>query len=173
MHKDPDSIKEQIFELITHRGRNNPILSRDIEARLEISGPLVREMVRVLRRAGEPIVAGEKGYFMAKNVGEVDLIVKDLQSRINSMAGTLSAIKRKAYERFGYQEQFDFTSNGAQVPKDAPGSTAGAYQHREEKGTGRSLFSVPADSQKRASESPGQRGVVSGVGKGFSLDDLL
>ena len=46
MSQDPDSIKGLIFELILQRDRNNPILSRDIEAELDISGFLVREGVR-------------------------------------------------------------------------------------------------------------------------------
>jgi len=57
--------KKDVFNLIGSRTRNNPIKSEDIENRFFISGPDVREIIRDLRRNGEPIVATENiGFIM-------------------------------------------------------------------------------------------------------------
>lgn len=81
MRRDSYLIKQRVFEIISQRNRNHPVLSRGIESSLGISGPVVRDAVRELRRSGEPIVATEGGYFVAMSAREVDLIVRDLQSK--------------------------------------------------------------------------------------------
>lgn len=163
----------KVFKIITHLDRKNPILSKEIERSLDMSGPSVRAAIRELRRHGEPIVATEHGYFMATSAKEVDLIVKDLQNRLDSLGKTISAIKRKGYERFGRQSIFGFGSNGDQVQASKKSSGDGTPDDSPGQGKGRDLFLVQTNSGKSSSERLRRQRNVPGELQNNSLDDLL
>ena len=141
---------EQILSYIAHRDSSNPILSRDLEKYLDISGPAVRDAIRLLRRSGHPIVATEHGYFYAQTPEEVDIIVQDLSARISSLSKTRSAILQKAYERFQLQRRFEFGSTNCAVQGAEQGRTDEASGDSEEKTRRRDLLSMQLDNNKSA-----------------------
>lgn len=145
----------------------NPVLSKELEEELNISGPVVRSIIRQFRRSGEPIVASEKGYYLASNPQEVSLIVEDLRKRIKSMGETVSKLQQKSYERFETQKEFQFSSGSHQVQKAIKGGADEVRKDSQEEGRSRRLLYVQPGSKQNP---PGH---IHGKQQDFTLDDLL
>ena len=158
--------KKDVFNLIGSRTRHNPVKSEDIEKRFLISGPDVREIIRDLRRSGEPIVATQKGYYVAKDKEDVDVIVNDLTKRIASMGKTLRELERKVYDRLGYQITFPgFGCDRIQLfAKDHPGEI-----HRDSQKEGASEGMRPVQDNSKEDG----HGELAYVGEDLSLGGLL
>jgi hypothetical protein len=159
--------RRDIFIMIARRTHNNPIFSHDIEISLGLAGPAVRDIVRELRRAGEPIVASDKGYYFASTAEEVDKIVADLQQRIESMGKTVAAIKRTGYERIGRQARFSFSEGRGSVQGAPQGDAAPIHSDSEEEVGGKSLLPL------RMANKEDTLGYIPGICEAFSLDSLL
>lgn len=159
--------RRNIFNMIARRTQNNPILSREIEISLGLAGPAVRDIVRELRWAGEPIVASDKGYYFALTAEEVDKIVKDLQQRIESMGKTVAAIKRRGYERISRQARFSFSKGHGSVQGAPEGDTASIHSDSEKEVGGKGLLPMRVDNKENSS------GHIPGMVEAFSLDALL
>lgn len=153
--------------MIARRTHNNPILSRDIEFSLGLAGPAVRDVIRDLRRAGEPIVATDKDYYLASTAEEVGKIVADLQQRIESMGKTVAAVKRRGYERISRQARFSFSEGRGSIQGVAQGDAASICSDREEEVGGKSLLPLRVDNKE------GTSGYLPGVCEDFTLDSLL
>ena len=102
-YRKHDHLMGDIYNEISKRSKYKPIVSKDLERCFDISGSEVRDIVRVLRRKGEPIVGSNTGYFLASGTGEIQELIADLVSRISSMSETVKAIKDKAYDKYGTQ----------------------------------------------------------------------
>lgn len=158
--------KKDVFNFIVSRTRYNPVKSEDIEKRFFITGPDVREIIRDLRRSGEPIVATGKGYYMAQAKEDVDVIVNDFTKRITSMGKTLRELERKVYDRLGYQITFPgFGCDGVQLfAKGHPGEI---HRDSEKKSASQGMQYMPDHSKESGS------GELAYVGEDLSLDGLL
>ena len=82
----------ELMVLSTIRGRES-IYSAEIERQLAISGSVLRDIVKSLRRAGYPIVGGNSGYFLAKTRKQYEALLDDLQGRANSLAHTVRKLR--------------------------------------------------------------------------------
>ena len=93
-------MKDRIESIIRLHDLENPIYSIEIETQTGLSGILVREILRELRREHKPIANSNKGYFWAKNMAELQDTLDDLEHRETSLR-----ITRKAMENcFSEQE---------------------------------------------------------------------
>ncbi len=173
MHSTLIDIEKEVLKMISGLDHSRPILSKELERALDISGPMVRAAIRELRRSGEPIVATEHGYFMATSSKEVDLIVKDLQARFDSLGKTISAIKRRGYERFGMQRVFGFRTDDIKFQGALKGRDNEIRGDSPGQGQTRDLLSVPADRVEGASQGCVRERDVPGTFKDTPLDDLL
>ena len=81
-----------------HSGRKKAAKSPVLEARFNITGKELRDMVNSLRRAGYPICSDERGYYYAKTAQELKATINQLSRRIAGIAtardGLLSTYKR-------------------------------------------------------------------------------
>ena len=160
-------MKGVVFKVICQRSKSNPVLSRELEEAVNVSGPGIRNIIRQLRRSGEPVVASDRGYCLASNPEEVNLIVEDLRKRIKSMGETISKLQRGSYERFEPQRQFLFSPAGSQVQEAAEEGSDEVRQDCQDKGSSRGLLHVQADSRK---DKPR---IIQREQPDFALDDLL
>ena len=160
------TLRQKILSFISKRNHFHPLLSREIEIAFNISGPTLRDIVRELRRIGEPIVASKYGYYMARSTKEVDYIVTDLQKRINSLSKTVSNLRKRSYEKFG-NRQFEFSPGSDPIQETAAGKDSEVYKHSQGKGTQKDVLPVPVDCRE------GAQGDFYGAGADLSLDSLL
>ena len=98
-----DYLLGDVYNEIAKRSKYKPIFSKDLEKKFDISGSEIRDTIRGLRRKGEPIVGSNTGYYLAAGTEDIKELVADLESRISSMRETVTAIKKRAYDRFGTQ----------------------------------------------------------------------
>lgn len=66
----------------------------------------IRASVEELRNEGIPIVSdsGHAGYYFASNLGEVETLTQELESRSKKMLEQSRMMKRRALELFGAQQ---------------------------------------------------------------------
>ena len=77
-------MENHVIAMIYNKTKNNPILSAEIERRLDISGGVVRDIVHRARTEQDiPICAESKGYFMPRDKVEALRTIKSLRSRAN------------------------------------------------------------------------------------------
>jgi len=107
-YRKHDYLMGDIYNEISKRSKYKPIVSKDLERCFDIDGSEVRDIVRVLRRKGEPIVGSHSGYYLATGSTEIQELIADLVSRISSMSETVKAIKDKAYDKYGTQLTLEF-----------------------------------------------------------------
>ena len=69
-----------------HKGEQNVISSRELEAAFQIRGPDLRRVIDCLRGEGIPICSTDKGYFYASTKEELERTVRQLRSRIKKIA---------------------------------------------------------------------------------------
>ena len=76
------SMESHVIAMIHGRNKDNPILSREIERRLGISGVIIRDIVHRARTEQDiPICAESKGYFMPSNYLDAKRTIESLFSR--------------------------------------------------------------------------------------------
>ena len=75
-------MENHVIAMIYNKTKNDPILSAEIERRLDISGGVVRDIVhRARTEQNLPICAESKGYFMPRDKVEALRTIKSLKSR--------------------------------------------------------------------------------------------
>ncbi len=85
--------KNDILNSIKLRTSQNPILSSNLEFLYGINGCEVRDIIRELRREGEPIANSKHGYYYAKEFSEIEPTISDLENRALSMLETVKKLK--------------------------------------------------------------------------------
>lgn len=73
---------------------DKPVTSKQIEHSLGISGMDVRAAVNRLRRKGQPVGSGEKGYFICKTTGDVDRVINQLSSRVQGITNAILGLHK-------------------------------------------------------------------------------
>jgi biotin operon repressor len=86
---DLDGTTLWVASYIEGRTKDNPILSREIEDTLLITGAQVRHAVRCLRRHGFWIASGTRGYWVPENKDEYLESMRHLRNRMLSLSTTL------------------------------------------------------------------------------------
>ena len=75
-------MENHVIAMSYNKTKNDPILSAEIERRLDISGGVVRDIVHRARTEQDiPICAESKGYFMPRDKVEALRTIKSLKSR--------------------------------------------------------------------------------------------
>ena len=83
-----------VIAMIHERSKGNPILSRDIERRLGISGVIVREVVHKARTEENiPICAESNGYFMPSHKVDAERTIRSLRSRAKQLVEAANGIE--------------------------------------------------------------------------------
>ena len=72
---------------------DNPIKSKVIEQKYNLSGEIVREIVRNARRNGVPIASDSNGYFYAASQKELKETLDQLRNRAKSILKTINALE--------------------------------------------------------------------------------
>lgn len=113
MSHDGEQVKEQVKEIILdHRGRDNPISSRDINEQLNLdnvgSFPNTREVIRELILEEQiPIAAGGNGYYVIETEDELQHYIDSLEGRMLSIADRKYGVRRAAQAWDGEIEPSD------------------------------------------------------------------
>lgn len=72
---------ETILRIISEHTTDEPIKSRQIELRTQLSGAEIREIVHELRLSKHPIASDDRGYYMARSEQELEHTKAQLRSR--------------------------------------------------------------------------------------------
>jgi len=72
------------------KAAKNPVL----EARFDISGRVLREIVNKLRCEGQPICSDENGYYYASSETELSATIQQLNNRISNIAKAKNGLVR-------------------------------------------------------------------------------
>jgi len=65
-----------------------------LEARFNISGRALREIINELRCRGHPICSDENGYYYASNEAELSATIRQLNNRISNIAKARNGLLR-------------------------------------------------------------------------------
>jgi len=80
------------------RSKTRPVTSKEIETKMNLTGPEVRAIVSHLRTKGAPIASGGKGYFWAKTYNELGITAEHLKARIVRMQTVLNGLERPMFD---------------------------------------------------------------------------
>ena len=83
---NPSIFKDRILNYLkVCTGFNQPKVSRELQARWNLSDVTVRQTIGLLRDDGEPIASGPKGFFYATSPDELESTIDNLGERIAVM----------------------------------------------------------------------------------------
>ena len=90
-----DLVEKLIKGLSPKIGRNNAVTSTVICKSLNIVGPRLRKLINFIRITNQlpGLCSSSKGYFVAKNLGEIDDYIISLKQRIKSQVEVLNSIE--------------------------------------------------------------------------------
>lgn len=84
-----------------HKGQENAVSSKELEAAFHISGRELRRSVNRLRCDGHPICSADAGYFYAARQSEIRATVAQLAGRISKIAAATKGLLRSYEETEG------------------------------------------------------------------------
>ena len=84
-----------ILASIKLRTKKNPIYSGELESQYNLTGFEVRNIIRELRRDGEPIANSKQGYYYARNINEIQETLQDLRGRATSLLNTARLLENR------------------------------------------------------------------------------
>lgn len=90
---DQQFVQSFLSGMKAHR-RDNPIISKKIESKMGLTGPDVRDIVRHLRRLGNPICSFHKGYYWTHDPDDLQQTIDHLESRARDEFVTAAALKK-------------------------------------------------------------------------------
>lgn len=79
---------------IFQRNKGNTVTSDELEKHLCISGAEVRKLINHARKSLEPIGSGQKGYFYASTLKEIEPTIKHLEERANAIYHVAACLKK-------------------------------------------------------------------------------
>lgn len=77
-----------------HEGK--PITTRTLQEHFGIRSRVLQHIIRILRKAGHPIISGDFGYMYTRDVGKLNLFAQRLLSASVDMIDTANVIKKIA-----------------------------------------------------------------------------
>ena len=90
---DQQFVQSFLAGMKAHR-KDNPIISNKIESKMGLTGPEVRDIVRHLRRLGNPICSSGKGYYWTHDPDDLQQTIDHLESRARVELVTAAALKK-------------------------------------------------------------------------------
>ncbi|MCK4521388.1 MAG: hypothetical protein KAU20_02355 [Nanoarchaeota archaeon] len=79
----------RLIKGIKTRTQDEPVTSREIEKRLNLSGSQIRRLIQHGRRNGVQIASGDQGYYIAENYEQLLGTIQHLKERRNSLHYTI------------------------------------------------------------------------------------
>ena len=95
-----------IAKLLSLQHYNGCIYSNELEKQFNVSGTIIRDHVRKLRRSGIPIT-NDDGYGFAKNIEEIMPTINDMKNRATSQLYTIYALYRNFVKPNSQEELFN------------------------------------------------------------------
>lgn len=77
---------------VEHKGKENAVKSKQIEARFHCKGTEVRHMVNELRCKGVPICSNRNGYYYAESNDDIRRTIAHLDGRISKIKAAQSGM---------------------------------------------------------------------------------
>jgi hypothetical protein len=99
--------------LLEHRGKDNPITSREINEEVDVdnigSFPSTRALIRDLVMEDRiPVAGSSQGYYVIEDEEELEDYIENLESRVMNITERKFAVQRAAHESdFDYEEDSD------------------------------------------------------------------
>ncbi len=84
-----------ILSSIKLHGKDNRIYSYQLESQYNLTGAELRNIIKELRRSGEPIANSKEGYYYARDINELKETLEDLRGRALSMINTASLMEKR------------------------------------------------------------------------------
>lgn len=84
-----------------HRGQENAVSSKELEAAFHVKGTELRRAVNRLRCDGYPICSDATGYFYAARQSEIRATVAQLTGRITKIAAATKGLLQSYEEKEG------------------------------------------------------------------------
>ena len=86
-----------------HQGAGKSIHSAELERQYDIGGSTIRDLIRLLRRRGEPIGNCSLGYYYCQTRAELEGLIGNLHNRAMSMLTTVSKLEKNR-EKNGFSQ---------------------------------------------------------------------
>ena len=88
------SKKEEICEYLRefHKGRENAVLSRELQYIFRLDGRNIRRNVAKLRQQGYPICSDENGYYFAESQTEINQTVGRLNCLVTAVSNARTGL---------------------------------------------------------------------------------
>lgn len=88
--------KDQLAEYLKvhHLGKENAILSRELEKLFCVNGKELRDFINVLRREAIPIASDQSGYYFAKTESELRATIRHMRRRIGGISAAIRGLNR-------------------------------------------------------------------------------
>ena len=88
--------KDQLAEYLKahHLGKENAILSRELEKLFCVNGKELRDFINVLRREAIPIASDQSGYYFAKTESELRATIRHMRRRIAGISAAIRGLNR-------------------------------------------------------------------------------
>lgn len=87
-------MKQRLLNIIKGYGPDSPVNSGKLEDMLGITGSAVRDLIRELRRDGEPVCNSKHGYYYGRDNKELISTINNLEARSVSMWNTAQAMRK-------------------------------------------------------------------------------
>jgi biotin operon repressor len=87
--------KDSLIAFLSIHKIENPVYSKEIEAKFEIKGEQLRHEIMELRREGFPIASTRDGYYWARTLAELDSTLEHLKGRRNSLDLTIQCMQKR------------------------------------------------------------------------------
>ena len=88
-----DQARAAVLGCIAEHTAAHPILSADITRQTGVSGVVIRAVVSVARREGQPIASGDRGYYMAQCAAELQGTIDHITGRYNALGAVLDGLR--------------------------------------------------------------------------------
>lgn len=106
--------KDQLAEYLKdyHLGKENAILSRELELIFRVNGKELRDLINILRREAIPIASDQSGYYYAKTENELRATIRHMRRRIAGISAAIRGLNRSLSDFDKAQTRLPFKEGG-------------------------------------------------------------
>ena len=106
--------KDQLAEYLKahHLGKENAILSRELEKLFCVNGKELRDIINILRREATPIASDQSGYYYAKTESELRATIRHMRRGIAGISAAIRGLNRSLSNFDKAQTRLPFMEGG-------------------------------------------------------------